>query len=86
MAWWAIELSEFSIQYRPRLALKGQVLADILAELPQLDANQGDTGWWILNVDAPSKEAKTFKTQKHFRNKDMKNTTKAMQTKFVKTR
>ena len=28
MARWAIELSEFGIQYKPRLALKGQVLTD----------------------------------------------------------
>ena len=33
MARWAIELSEFGIQYKSRLALKGKVLADILAEL-----------------------------------------------------
>ena len=30
MARWAIELSEFSIQYKPRLALKGQVLVNFL--------------------------------------------------------
>ena len=35
MARWAIELSEFGIQYKPRLALKGQILADFLVEIPQ---------------------------------------------------
>ena len=32
MALWAIELSEFDIQYRPRTAIKGQVVADFIAE------------------------------------------------------
>ena len=34
MAHWAIELSEYGIQYKPRLAKKGQVLDDFLAEIP----------------------------------------------------
>ena len=32
MALWAIELNEFDIQYRPRTAIKGQVVADFIAE------------------------------------------------------
>lgn len=32
MALWAIELSEFNIQYRPRTAIKGQAVADFIAE------------------------------------------------------
>ena len=35
MAWWAVELSEFGIQYKPHLALKGQILADFLVEVPK---------------------------------------------------
>ena len=31
MARWAVELSEFGIQYKPRLALKGNVLANFIA-------------------------------------------------------
>ena len=31
MARWAIELSQLGIQYKPRLALKGKILADLLA-------------------------------------------------------
>ena len=54
MAWWAIELSEFGIQYKPRLAKKGQVLTDFLAEIPQSRANKGSLNWWILNVDGAS--------------------------------
>ena len=34
MAQWEIKLIEFGIQYKPRLALKGKVLANFLAELP----------------------------------------------------
>ena len=30
---WEIELSEFGIQYKPRLAKKGQVMADFLAKI-----------------------------------------------------
>ena len=32
MALWVVELSEFDIQYRPRTAIKGQVVADFIAE------------------------------------------------------
>ena len=32
MALWAVELSEFDIQYRLRTAIKGQVVADFIAE------------------------------------------------------
>ena len=32
MALWAIELSEFDIQYHLRTAIKGQVVADFIAE------------------------------------------------------
>ena len=37
MALWAIELSEFDVQYRPRTAVKGQVVADFIAEYTQLE-------------------------------------------------
>ena len=32
MALWAIELSEFNIQYCPRTIVKGQVVADFIVE------------------------------------------------------
>ena len=32
MALWAVELSEFDIQYHPRTAFKGQVVADFIAK------------------------------------------------------
>ena len=37
MALWAIKLSEFDIQYRPRTAVKGQAVADFIAEYTQLE-------------------------------------------------
>ena len=32
LALWVIELSEFDIQYRPRTAIKGQVVANFITE------------------------------------------------------
>ena len=37
MALWAIELSDFDIQYRPRTVIKGQVVADFIAMYTQLE-------------------------------------------------
>ncbi|XP_065622551.1 uncharacterized protein LOC136064573 [Quercus suber] len=37
MALWAIELSEFDIHYRPRTAIKGQAVADFIAEYTQTE-------------------------------------------------
>ena len=37
MALWAIELSEFDVQYRPRTTVKGQIVADFIAEYTQLE-------------------------------------------------
>ena len=53
MARWAIELSEFDIQFKPRLALKGQVLADFIAEM-----KPNGSGWWTLNVDSASRQTR----------------------------
>ena len=51
-----MELSEYGIQYKPRLSKKGQVLADFIVEIPQLDTCPGEMGWWTLNVDGASKQ------------------------------
>ena len=56
MARWAMELSEYGIQYKPRLSKKGQVLADFIAEIPQLDTRPGETDWWTLSVDGASRQ------------------------------
>jgi len=53
MIGWAIELSEFHIQYQPRGAIKSQALADFAAELsPQSTTTK--TSQWTLHVDESS--------------------------------
>ena len=54
MARWAIELSKYDILYKPRLAKKGQVLADFLAEIPLPETCPTDLNWWTLSVDRAS--------------------------------
>ena len=55
MARWAVELSEFDIQYKPCLEMKRQVLADFLEKVPQQEMKSDNFGWWILNVDDTSR-------------------------------
>ncbi|XP_024009486.1 uncharacterized protein LOC112084569 [Eutrema salsugineum] len=51
MAKWAVELSEYDIDYRGRTAAKSQVLADFLVELaPELTGEAPDEKW-SLHVD-----------------------------------
>ena len=49
-----IEIGEFGIQYKPRLALKGQILVDFLVEIPQHETKSDSSNWWALNVDGAS--------------------------------
>ena len=54
---WAIELSEYGIKYQPRLAIKGQVIADFIVEIPQKPSQlvrSSKKGWWILYIDGAS--------------------------------
>jgi len=37
MALWAIELSEFNIQYQPRMTIKGQVIANFITKFTLVD-------------------------------------------------
>ena len=55
MALWAIELSEFDIQYRPQTAMKGQVVADFVTKYTQ-SGGQGADGLkqWIIHTDGSS--------------------------------
>ena len=43
--------------YKPRLAKKGQVLADFLAEIPQPETSSASSNWWILSVDGASRQS-----------------------------
>ena len=55
MALWAIELSEFDAQYRPRTAVKGQIVADFIAEYTQSE-DKGVEGQklWSVHTDESS--------------------------------
>ena len=55
MALWEIELSEFDVQYRPRTTIKGQVVADFIAEYTQPE-DEGTEGQklWIIHTDRSS--------------------------------
>ena len=57
IACWAMELSEYGIQYKPRLSKKRQVLADFLAKIPQHDTCPDEKGWWTLYVDGASRQS-----------------------------
>ena len=52
-----MELSEYDIQYKPRLSKKGQVLADFLAETPQPNTCPNEKGWWTLYVNRASRQS-----------------------------
>ncbi|XP_065619152.1 uncharacterized protein LOC136063143 [Quercus suber] len=55
LALWAIELSEFDIQYRPRTAVKGQVVADFIAEFTNgEDRGAEESPQWSIHVDGSS--------------------------------
>ncbi|KAG5544400.1 hypothetical protein RHGRI_016977 [Rhododendron griersonianum] len=51
---WSIELGEFDIEYKPRIAIKAQVLADFLAEYTYPEPEElpkEEPKPWILQVD-----------------------------------
>lgn len=55
---WVIKLSEYEIKYQPRLVLKGQVMIDFIAELPQKPTYPVESPreqWWTLYVDRTSR-------------------------------
>ena len=52
---WAIELSEFDIQYRPRTTIKGQVVVDFITEFTH-DEDKGveESPQWSVHTDGSS--------------------------------
>ena len=54
MVQWAIELSQFDIEYHPRTVIKAQALADFIAEFttPEKAGDQEDL--WMINTDGSS--------------------------------
>ena len=55
MALWVVKLSKFDIRYRPRTAIKGQVVADFIAEFT-LEDGQGpeEKRQWSVYIDRSS--------------------------------
>jgi len=48
MVLWATELSEFNVQYRPRMEIKAQDLADFVAEfIEKEEEGRGATSWMV---------------------------------------
>ena len=57
MALWAIELSEFDVQYHPRTAIKGQIVADFIAEYTQSeDKGVERQRLWSIQTDGSSNQ------------------------------
>ena len=55
LALWAIELSEFDIQYHPRTAIKGQVVADFIAEFTHNeDKGAEEPNQWSMHTNGSS--------------------------------
>ena len=56
MVQWAIELSQFDIEYHPRTAIKAQALADFIAEftLPDEDSLIDGVDRWTIQTDGSS--------------------------------
>ncbi|XP_023882112.2 uncharacterized protein LOC111994457 [Quercus suber] len=55
LALWAIELSEFDIQYRPQTAIKGQIVIDFIAEFTDNeDKGAEESSQWSIHVDGSS--------------------------------
>jgi len=57
MVHWAVELSEFDVQYEPRRLIKGQVNADFVVELSSAVAHQEEAGFkWVFFVYGSSNQ------------------------------
>ena len=55
LALWAIELNKFDIKYHPRIAIKGQIVADFIAEFTH-DEDKGveESPHWSIYTDGSS--------------------------------
>ncbi|XP_073152697.1 uncharacterized protein [Henckelia pumila] len=53
MVKWAVELSQYGIEYRPRPAIKAQILADFLVEMT-VTQEESSTQTWMVYVDGSS--------------------------------
>ena len=55
IALWAIELSEFNVQYRPRTAIKGQVITSFIVEFTHREGQGlGEIPQWSIHMNGLS--------------------------------
>ena len=60
MVQWAIELSQFDIEYHPRTTIKAQALADFITEFTLLDEDSPpkEVNRWTMQTDGSSAQRK----------------------------
>ena len=60
MIQWAIELSQFDIEYHPKIAIKAQALADFIAEFTFLneDSLTDEVEQWTIQTNGSSAQSK----------------------------
>ena len=60
MVQWAIELSQFDIEYHPKMAIKAQALADFIAEftLPDKENLSLEAERWTIKTDGSSAQGR----------------------------
>ena len=58
MVQWAIELSQFDIEYHPKTAINAQALVEFIAEftLPEDDNTTNKTEQWMIQTDGSSSQ------------------------------
>lgn len=56
LALWEIELNEFDILYRPRIAIKAQALADFIAEFTAKEDEDEEPAMWMVRMDDSSNQ------------------------------
>ena len=54
MVQWAIELSQFDIEYRSRTTIKAQALANFIAEFTTHEKAGDQEDLWMINTDGSS--------------------------------
>ena len=61
MVQWTIELSQFDIEYHPRIAIKAQVLANFIVEFtfPDEDSLTNKAEWWNIRTDGSSAQKRS---------------------------
>ena len=60
MVQWAIELSQFDIEYHPKKSIMAQALVDFITEftLPDEDGLIDETEWWTIQTNDSSTQKK----------------------------